>query len=201
MGAEATIRLVSRLKLGATAPPFDLPGVDGARHALDDYEGIPVTVVFSCVHCPYAVAWEDRLNDIARDYEGRAALIVINPNDHPGDTLEHMVARAREKAFAFPFLRDESQAVAEAYQPARTPEVFLFDANRRLTYHGAPDSSYQDPDGAVPYLRQALDAVLAGERPADARDSRGRLHHQVAVVGGGGGTFSSRYQATVSVSA
>lgn len=154
-----------RLKLGNEAPAFDLPGVDGKNHALADYDGLPLAVVFSCVHCPYVVAWEDRLNDVARDYEGRAALVVINSNDHLGDTFDHMVERAREKSFAFPFLRDESQEVADAYQPARTPEVFLFDADRRLVYHGAPDSNYQDPAGATPFLRQALDAVLAGDAP------------------------------------
>jgi disulfide oxidoreductase YuzD len=124
-----------------------------------------VAVVFSCVHCPYVIAWEDRLNAIARDYDGRAGLVAINSNDHLGDSFEQMAERAADKGFVFPFLRDESQAVADAYQPARTPEVFLFDADRRLAYHGAPDSSHQDPRGAVPYLRQALDAVLAGETP------------------------------------
>jgi peroxiredoxin len=156
---------VARLGLGAPAPPFELPGVDGATHSLEEYEDRPVAVVWSCVHCPYVVAWEDRLNAIARDYSGRAGLVAINSNDHAGDTFEYMVARASERGFVFPFLRDESQEVARAYQPARTPEVFLFDADRRLVYHGAPDSSHQDPSGAVPYLRQALDAVLAGETP------------------------------------
>ena len=154
-----------RLKLGDPAPAFTLPGVDGADHSLDDCEGMPVAVVFSCVHCPYVVAWEDRLDAIARDYRGRAGLIAVNSNDHLGDTFERMVERARQKDFAFPFVRDESQEVADAYQAARTPEVFLFDAGRRLVYHGAPDSSHQDPETATPYLRDALDAVLAGEPP------------------------------------
>ena len=154
-----------RLKLGETAPPFDLPGVDGTSHSLADYDGMPIAVVFSCVHCPYVIAWEDRLDAIARDYEGRAAVVAVNSNDHIGDTFDHMVERAQEKGFVLPFLRDESQDVANAYQPARTPEVFLFDGAHRLVYHGAPDSSYQDPGRAVPYLRQALDAVLAGEDP------------------------------------
>jgi peroxiredoxin len=156
---------VPRLKLGDPAPPFALPGVDGATHSLADFEGMPVAVVFSCVHCPYVVAWEDRLNAIARDYEGRAALVVINSNDHMGDSFEQMTKRARTKSFVFPFLRDESQEVAGAYQPARTPEVFLFDADLRLVYHGAPDSDHQNPSSADPYLRRALDAVLAGEAP------------------------------------
>ncbi len=154
-----------RLRPGDPAPLFELPGVDGLHHSLEDFEEQPVAVVFSCVHCPYVIAWEDRLNAIALDYEGRAGLICVNSNDHIGDSLDQMAERARDKAFVFPFLRDESQAVAEAYQPARTPEVFLFDASRRLVYHGAPDSNYQDGTRAQPYLRQALDAVLAGETP------------------------------------
>lgn len=154
-----------RLELGDTAPPFTLPGVDGSEHSLDDYAGLPVAVVFSCVHCPYVVAWEDRLDAVSRDYAGRAGLVAINANDHLGDTFEHMVERANEKGFSFPFLRDESQQVAAAYQAARTPEVFLFDGERKLVYHGAPDSNHQDPEAATPYLRQALDAVLAGESP------------------------------------
>ena len=155
-----------RLKLGDPAPPFELPGVDGRTHTLEDFDGMPVAVVFSCVHCPYVVAWEDRINDVARDYDGRAGVVAINSNDHAGDGIDSMTARAREKSFVFPFLRDESQAVADAYQPARTPEVFLFDSGRQLVYHGAPDSNHQDPPGATPFLRQALDAVLAGEAPA-----------------------------------
>ncbi len=154
-----------RLKLGDAAPPFDLPGVDGRKHSLGDFDGLPVAVVFSCVHCPYVVAWEDRLNAVARDYQGRAGFVAINSNDHLGDTFERMVERSREKSFAFPFLRDETQDVAVAYQPSRTPEVFVFDRERRLVYHGAPDSNAQDPDGAVPYLREALDATLAGKAP------------------------------------
>lgn len=157
---------VPRLKLGDAAPTFRLPGVDGEEYSLESYEGMPVAVVFSCVHCPYVVAWEDRLNDIARDYEGRAAVLAINSNDHLGDTFEHMVTRAGEKDFVFPFLRDESQEVADAYQAARTPEVFLIDGAHKLVYHGAPDSNYRNAADAVPYLRDALDAVLSGESPA-----------------------------------
>ena len=153
---------MARLALGDPAPPFELPGVDGRTHSLHDYEGQPVAVVFSCCHCPYVVAWEDRLNELARDYEGRAGLVAVNSNDYLGDSLDDMKARADEKGFAFPFLRDESQEVASAYAAARTPEVFLFDGDHRLVYHGAPDSDHTDPKGAKPYLRQALDAVLEG---------------------------------------
>ena len=156
---------MARLALGDPGPTFSLPGVDGREHALADYAGTPVAVVFSCCHCPYVVAWEDRLNAIARDYAGRAALLAVNANHHIGDTFEHMQERAVEKGFVFPFLRDESQDVAAAYGAQRTPEVFLLDAEHRLAYHGAPDSDYTDETGAEPWLRQALDAVLVGESP------------------------------------
>lgn len=159
---------MGRLSLGDQAPGFALPGVDGGDHALDDYEGMPVAVVFSCCHCPYVHAWEDRLNDVTKDYEGRAALVAVNANDHLGDSFDDMKARAAEKGFAFPFLRDESQEVAAAYGAVRTPEVFVFDAERKLVYHGAPDSDYTDPNRAEPYLRRALDAALEGETPAVA---------------------------------
>lgn len=159
---------MARLALGDAAPPFSLPGTDGAEHSLDDYDGQPVAVVFSCCHCPYVVAWDERLNAIARDYAGRAGVVAVNSNDHAGDSFEEMRRRAEEEGFVFPFVRDESQEVATAYSAARTPEVFLFDAERRLVYHGAPDSDHTDPDGAEPWLRQALEAVLDGDAPEPA---------------------------------
>ena len=160
---------MARLALGDPAPPFELPGVDGRVHPLDDYREQPVAVVFSCCHCPYVVAWEDRVNEIARDYAGRAGLVAVNSNaGYLGDSFEDMERRSREKSFAFPFLYDETQQVAQAYSAARTPEVFLFDAKHRLVYHGAPDSDHTNADGAQPYLREALDATLAGAEPEAA---------------------------------
>ena len=159
---------MARLALGDPAPSFALPGVDGRTHSLSDYDGQPVAVVFSCCHCPYVMAWEDRLNETARDYAGRAGLVAVNANDHLGDSFDDMRKRAREKGFVFPFLRDDSQEVASAYRAARTPEVFVFDREHRLLYHGAPDSNYTDPNRAEPYLRRALDAALDGTRPAVA---------------------------------
>ena len=157
---------MATLRLGDQAPAFSLPGTDGATHSLVDFEGKPVAVVFSCCHCPYVVAWEDRLNDVARDVDGQAGLVAINSNaGYLGDSPEDMRHRAEEKGFAFPFLYDESQEIATAYGAARTPEVFVFDAGHRLVYHGAPDSDHQDPDGAEPYLQPAMEAALAGTQP------------------------------------
>jgi peroxiredoxin len=157
---------MAALRLGDPAPALDLPGIDGGRHALSDYEGKPVAVVFSCCHCPYVVAWEDRLNAAARDYGDRAGFVAVNSNaGYLGDSLEDMARRSEEKGFVFPFLYDETQEVAQAYGAARTPEAFVFDAGHRLVYHGAPDSSHTDPDGAEPYLRPALEAAVTGTEP------------------------------------
>lgn len=166
MGAEATIGAMSRLRIGALAPNFSLSGVDGVTHSLSDYIGKPVAVVFSCCHCPYVIAWESRLNQIAVDYADRAGVLVINSNDHIGDRLENMQERVQAADLTFPFLRDETQDTARGYGASRTPEAFALDREHRLLYHGAPDSNYQDPGGAVPHLRHALDAAIEGRTPS-----------------------------------
>ncbi len=155
-----------RLKLGDSAPPFELPGIDGRTTRSPTTTACRWQSSSRASTAPTSSPGRIGINEVARDYDGRAGLVAINSNDHAGDGIESMAARAQEKSFVFPFLRDESQAVADAYQPARTPEVFLFDSDRRLVYHGAPDSTTHDPAGATPFLRQALDAVLAGEAPA-----------------------------------
>ncbi len=158
---------MAQLRLGDQAPDFALPDLDGSTRSLSDYGGKPLAVVFSCCHCPYVIAWEERLNATAKDFDGSAALVAINANaGYLGDSPDDMKARAEEKGFAFPFLYDETQEVARAYGAARTPEVFVFDGDHRLVYHGAPDSDHRDPDGAEPYLRPALEAAVAGTQPA-----------------------------------
>jgi len=157
---------MAALRLGEQAPAFSLPDANGDTHSLSDYAGKPVVVVFSCCHCPYVVAWEERLNDVARTVDGQAGFVAINANaGYLGDSPEDMRMRVEERGFVFPFLYDETQDVASAYGAARTPEVFVFDAGHRLVYHGAPDSDHQDPDGAEPYLGPALGAALAGAQP------------------------------------
>jgi peroxiredoxin len=160
---------MSNLKIGAKAIAFDLPGVDGKRHSLAGFAAQEaVVVVFTCNHCPYARAWEDRLIQIQADYAARGVqLIAINANDavkYPDDSFPKMIERAAEKGFNFPYLFDESQEVARAYGALRTPEVFVFDKGRALRYQGAVDDNYEEPAAVkTPYLRQALDAVLAGK--------------------------------------
>jgi peroxiredoxin len=153
-----------------TAPSFTLPGVDGRDHSLADYgDASALVLVQSCNHCPYVRAWEGRLNAIQKDYADRDVRIVaISSNDaasHPGDSFEEMQARAEAKGFTFDYLYDEDQSVARALGSKRTPEVFVFDVDRKLVYHGAIDDNRDDTVVAAHYLRDALDAVLAGAEP------------------------------------
>lgn len=162
---------MSQLKIGDHAPAFSLPGVDGQDHSLADHaDKAAVAVIFSCNHCPYVLAWEDRMLRLQADYAPQGVqFLVINANNaqtHPQDSFEQMQVRAREKAFKFPYLHDESQAVAKAYGAQRTPEVFLFDGQGKLRYHGTIDDNYDDPNAVrKQYLKDALDAVLAGQTP------------------------------------
>jgi peroxiredoxin len=157
--------------LGAEAPQFDLPGVDGQNHSLDSYGNAEALVlVQSCNHCPYVQAWEDRLNAIARDYADRGVRVVaVNSNDpanHPEDSFEEMQKRASSRGFTFDYLYDEPQGIARELSAERTPEVFVFDRERRLVYHGAIDDSRDEDGVSQQYLRDALDAVLSNEEPA-----------------------------------
>lgn len=148
---------------------FNLPGVDGKDHSIEEYgDKKAVVVMFSCNHCPYVKAYEDRFVELQRDYKDKGVvLIAINPNDdkkYPEDSFENMKIRAREKGFNFPYLRDESQEVARAYGSERTPEVFVFDEKRALRYHGRIDDNVYEPSQVRQhYLRDALDAILRGK--------------------------------------
>lgn len=162
---------MAALTIGTSAPDFDLPAIDGERYTLSRFAEAPyLAVIFSCNHCPYVRAWEDRLIAIQREYAGKGLrLVAINANDpvkYPDDSFEKMVQHAKEKGFNFPYLQDESQEVARAYGATRTPEIFLFDANRTLRYHGTVDDNYEDPNAVTqPYFRAALEALLAGQEP------------------------------------
>ncbi len=158
------------LALGTEAPSFELPGVDGRTHSLADYaDAEALALVQSCNHCPYVQAWEGRMKEVQRDYADRGfRLVAISSNDaerYPADSFEEMRARAERLGFNFDYLYDEDQSIARALGSERTPEVFLFDRDRRLVYHGAIDDSRDDRGVTRHYLRDALDALLAGEEP------------------------------------
>jgi len=155
--------------VGDSAPGFTLPDTEGAEHSLADGDHPATVVVFTCNHCPYALAWHDRIADTARDYADRGVrFLAINSNDperYPRDSFENMQRRVREEEWPLPYLHDESQEVARAYDARVTPDVFVLDADGTLRYRGAPDSDYGDPAQGAAWLRGALDAVLAGESP------------------------------------
>jgi hypothetical protein len=152
------------MNIGDQAPTFSLPDTDGQEHGPD---GVTV-VVFTCNHCPYALGWHERLLQVARDY-AQVTFLAVNPNDaerYPADSYEAMKERVEaDGGWPLPYLRDETQEVARAYDAKTTPDVFVLDADVRLRYRGAPDEDYRAPLCAE-WLREALDAVLRGDEPA-----------------------------------
>lgn len=173
-------RDVEPLAIGAAAPEFQLPGVDGKTYGLDDFKDAKLLmVVFTCNHCPTAQAYETRIKKLHADYHGKGvALVAISPNDDKavrldelgysdvGDSLEDMKFRAKQAKFEFPYLYDgETQETSAAFGALATPHVFVFDASRKLRYAGRID----DNDIAEPKshdARRALDELLAGKQVA-----------------------------------
>ena len=129
-------------------------------------------MVFTCNHCPYALAWHDRLLDAARDYQPRGVrFLAVNPNDgsrYPADSYEAMQRRVAEEDWPLPYLHDAGQEVARTFGARTTPDVFVLDSDRRLRYRGAPDADYTDPSQRAGWLRDALEDVLAGREVRQA---------------------------------
>jgi peroxiredoxin len=161
------ITMLGTLDLGKQAPGFDLPGVDGRRYSLDSFADKRVLVViFSCNHCPYVKAYEDRMLSIQKDYAPKGVqLVAINSNDekaYPEDGFPEMVRRSRDKRFNFPYLRDEAQETVTSYGAVCTPHVFAFDQGRVLRYRGRIDDSRDPSKVSTHDLRNALDDLLRG---------------------------------------
>jgi peroxiredoxin len=169
------------LPLGTPAPPFALPDTEGRVVTLEDARGArALLVMFVCNHCPYVIHIREELARLARDYAPRGvALVAVSSNDvdrYPQDGPAEMRRLREEWRWDFPYLYDESQEVARAYQAACTPDLFLFDGELRLAYRGQFDDSR--PSNTEPVtgrdVRAALDAVLAGRPvPAEQRPSIG----------------------------
>lgn len=162
------------LKIGSNAPNFtNLPGIDGKKYSLESFSDKKiVVVVFSCNHCPYVQAYEDRMIAFQRDYAAKSVqLVAINSNEtvhYPEDNFDEMVKRAKTKGYNFPYLRDEDQSVADAYGATHTPEFFVFDEKRKLRYSGKFDDNYQNPSTVKStYLRNAVDDILASREVAE----------------------------------
>ncbi len=172
------------LAVGAAAPDFCLPGIDGQNHCLKDYAASKVLVLaFTCNHCPTAQLYEGRIKQLAEDYRDRGVgLVAIEPNNPAavrldemgytdvGDSFEDMKVRAAYRHFNFPYLYDgETQKVARAYGPTATPHLFILDAERKLRYEGRVDNNPREPLVKMRDARNALDALLAGKPVAVAK--------------------------------
>lgn len=165
------------LAIGAPAPAFSLPGVDGKIHSLGEYQAPVLAIVFTCNHCPTAQLYEGRIKKLVEDYRGKGVdFVAIQPNAPDGirlgelgytdvsDGFEDMKIRATHRKFNFPYLDDgPTQAVAQAYGPQATPHLFIFDKERKLRYEGRIDNSQRESLVKIQDARLALDAILAGK--------------------------------------
>src|SRR3989344_4657419 len=157
------------LKIGDKAPDFNLKGVDEKNYSLEDFKDKKIlVVVFMCNHCPYVQAYVERLIKIQKEFSDKSVQFVgINSNDeslYPEDSFDKMKVYARIRGFNFPYLRDAEQKVAKAYDAQCTPEVYVFDKDRKLRYHGRIDDNYQDLASVKsPDLRDAIAAIVDGK--------------------------------------
>lgn len=154
---------------GTPAPAWkSLPGVDGKLHSLDDLKDSKLVVVaFTCNSCPFAEAYEDRFIDFAKQYQPKqVAFIAVNVNLEDEDKLPMMKQRATEKAFPFPYLYDESQKLGLEYGAKATPHLFVLDEDRKVAYVGAFDNNSKVSKANKHYVKDAVEALLAGSRPA-----------------------------------
>lgn len=158
------------IPIGDRAPDFELPAAGGGIESLAGGEALATVVYWTCNHCPYALAWHERMLEADRDYADRGVrFLAINSNDaerYPADSMEAMAERVREEGgWPHPYLHDASQRVAREWGAEKTPHVFVLDSGLHLRYRGAPDADYEDASQDASYVRDALDAVLAGGEP------------------------------------
>jgi len=158
------------LSINGPMPAFTLPATDGLIIDSQLIKDPIIVVIFTCNHCPYAQAYEDRLIALQRHFDQEGVqFVLINSNDdteYPEDSFERMKERHDEKNYPFPYCRDESQDVARAYGALCTPHCFVFDRERTLKYRGRVDDSWRDATRVTEHnLRDAIAALVAGEEP------------------------------------
>ena len=159
---------LNTFKIGYPAPDFNLLSVDGSKYSVQSFSGKKaVIIVFTCNHCPYAQAYENRIIQIQKDYSENLQVIAINSNDdseYPDDSFENMKERAKNKSFNFPYLRDDTQEIAKAFDATHTPEIFLFNQERKLVFHGKIDDNWRDESKVKSmYLRDAVEELIQGK--------------------------------------
>lgn len=160
----------SVLAIGDHLPHFSLPATDGMTVDTRMIKDPALVVVFTCNHCPYAQAYEERLIELAEHFDQEGAqFVLINSNDatdYPDDSFERMKDLHDERAYPFPYCHDASQEVAKSFGALCTPHCFVFDQHRVLKYKGRVDDSWKDPDAVTEHnLRDAIAAVVKGEEP------------------------------------
>ncbi len=163
-----------KLNAGHAAPVWGgLRGIDDKTHSLEDLkEAKAVVVMFTCNHCPVSSGYEERFIEMTRGYQDKGVVVVaINSSRHSSDSFDKMKTRAAESKFNFAYLQDAKQEIAKAYGVTVTPQLFLLDGERKVAYMGAFDDSFDPRKVETHYLREALDAVLAGNQP-EIRESR-----------------------------
>jgi peroxiredoxin len=165
------------LSLGASAQDFSLQGIDGKTYTLGSFVDKKVLIlVFMCNHCPYVQPLWRRWNDLQAKFGERGVQLVgINPNtaniEYEDETMEKMKEYAEEFEMNFPYLEDVNQSVAKAYQAQCTPDIYVFDEKRELTYHGRVDDNFRDPEAVTrEELAEAIEALLVGEKPAEEQN-------------------------------
>lgn len=172
---SANTLLAQGYTIGSEATDFKLPNIDGKTVSLADFPGAKgFIVIFTCNHCPYAVAYEDRIIQLDKTFKPLGyPVIAINPNDsevQPKDNMEQMKVRAKEKGFTFPYLMDHGQAIYPQYGAEKTPHVFILQkdgSKNRVEYIGAIDNNYKNAAEATEkYVENAVNALLKGQKPA-----------------------------------
>lgn len=161
-------------KVGDKAKKFDLLNIDGTYVSLNDYiDEKGVIVIFTCNHCPFSIAYEDRIIELDKKYKKLGyPVVAINPNDSiiaPGDSYSNMIIRAKEKGFTFPYLLDADQSIARAYGATRTPHVYVLENENDdffVRYIGAIDDNHEEPEKVqTTFTANAVDALLDNKKP------------------------------------
>ena len=156
------------VSLGSKAPYFSLPDTDGNNLSIENFSKEILVVIFTCNHCPYAKAVEDRLIKLANKYNSKVDFVLISSNDtenYPEDSPEKMAELAESKSYPFPYLFDETQEIAKAYSAVCTPDIFLYNNDRELEYRGRLDDNWKEPEKVSrEELKMAIEFILKGEK-------------------------------------
>lgn len=162
------------IELGTKAPDFHLiNAIDNKKYSLASFADKKVLVIlFICVHCPYVQAIEDRLTQLRKDFESKSVQLIgicaNDPTDYPEDSPENLKKHALAKGYGFPYLVDDTQEVAKAYDAVCTPDIYVYDQDRKLAYHGRIDDNWKDESKVKKHdLKDAILAILEGQAPAE----------------------------------